>query len=154
MKFFPDLDIFLRLLLAVIAGGLIGINRFMHKKPAGVRTHALVSLGAALMVALSEVITHGDAQAFSRVAQGLITGVGFLGAGLIIHRSDNNAVEGLTSAASIWLTAAIGLTCGAGYGEMAMAVVVLALVVINWGGVFERWAEKRLRRWRDDESPH
>jgi putative Mg2+ transporter-C (MgtC) family protein len=153
MRMLLDFDIYLRLILAVFLGGLIGINRFMHKKPAGVRTHALVSLGAALMIALNGVISHDDAQAFSRVAQGLITGIGFLGAGLIVHRIDN-MVEGLTSAASIWLTAAIGLACGAGYVDIAVFVVILALLVINLGGPLEHWAERRMQRWRDDKSPH
>ncbi|GHD62436.1 MgtC/SapB family protein [Jeongeupia chitinilytica] len=145
-------ELFGRLCIAVLIGGLIGINRFLHRKPAGVRTHALVSLGAALAVLLVFRLPGADAQAYSRVAQGLITGVGFLGAGVILHHPQKYRIQGLTTAASIWVTAILGMACGAGMGGLALGVMLLALVVINFGGNLERLAERRLHRWREDDA--
>ncbi|AOY02330.1 hypothetical protein BJP62_12175 [Jeongeupia sp. USM3] len=139
-----------RLCMAVLVGGLIGINRFLHRKPAGLRTHALVSLGSALAVLLVFRLPGGDAQAYSRVAQGLITGIGFLGAGVILQHQSR--IQGLTTAASIWVTAILGMACGAGMGGLALGVLLLALVVINFGGGLERLAERRLQRWREDDA--
>src|SRR5690349_17079767 len=109
---FEDMGtIALRLGLAVVVGGLIGLNRDLHRKPAGVRTHALVSLGTALMVIA--ILPPGSTldqrvDALSRVIQGVLTGIGFLGAGVILHDAGNGRVRGLTTAATIWVTALIG----------------------------------------------
>ena len=117
---FSDIDdaaqttqIVLRLLIAASLGGLLGFEREMKSKTAGIRTHMLVCLGAALFVLIPQQAgaTLGD---LSRVLQGLVAGIGFLGAGAIIIGNQGSAPKGLTTAAGIWLTAAIGVAAGMG----------------------------------------
>src|SRR5438477_3708370 len=108
-------DTALRLMAATAVGALIGLNREMRGKPAGLRTHSLVTLGAALMTLCGVYLSVGeDANATSRVLQGIITGIGFLGVGVII-RDNAGHVRGLTTAATIWMAAALGIVCGIGY---------------------------------------
>lgn len=139
-------DVTLRLTVAVAIGGAIGLDREWHGKSVGVRTLALVSLGAAL-VCLSSLHfgpIHGDVAAISRVLQGVIQGVmagiGFLGAGAVLHR--RGQPEGLTTAATVWVTAALGIACAlATWPEMltgvALTLIVLVLLhPIDW--VLER----------------
>src|SRR5262245_60484044 len=135
------LDIAIRLGAAILIGGVIGLNRDLHHKPAGIRTLGLVALGSALTVlALAQ-----DPQAdVSRVIQGVITGVGFLGAGVILHRPTDERVQGLTTAAAIWVTAAIGVLCGLGAWRIVAIAVPLILGLLIAGGPIERWCEKRL----------
>lgn len=122
-----------RLLAALLAGAIIGLQREHRHKPAGLRTHMLVCFGTALfVVAALEAKMASDAM--SRVIQGLVTGIGFLGAGAIIKLEGTHEIRGLTTAAGIWLTAAIGVTIGLGQlGIGALAVlftwVVLSVVV-------------------------
>ncbi len=97
---------------AFVCGALIGLNREFHRKPAGFRTFALVSLGSALVVIAME--GRGGPDSISRVIQGLLTGIGFLGAGVIFRREAPNKVSGLTTAAAIWLTAGLGASAGHG----------------------------------------
>jgi putative Mg2+ transporter-C (MgtC) family protein len=105
-------DVFLRLAAAVAAGALIGLDRELRRKPAGLRTLALVSLWSALFVLETIAMAGAYTDATSRVIQGVVTGVGFLGAGSIIRGHDEESVRGLTTAASIWLAAATGIACG------------------------------------------
>ena len=102
------LEILLRLGLALLAGIVLGLNRWMHHKSAGIRTQSLVALGSALVMLLIGSYPGADAQAGSRVLQGLITGIGFLGAGVIIRQDQSPTVHGLTTAASIWACAILG----------------------------------------------
>ena len=121
--------IVIRLLLAAVLGGALGYERERSGKAAGVRTHMLVAIGAALFVLVPQQggMVIGD---MSRVIQGVVTGVGFLGAGAIIkHRSEEN-VQGLTTAAGVWMTAAIGVACGLGREVTAVLSTVLALLVL------------------------
>ena len=106
------LDLGAKLLIAVIAGGGIGLEREFARKPAGLRTNILICLGATLLMDLSIGITSGNAGDPGRIAAQVVTGVGFLGAGTILHT--RGTITGLTSAATIWVVAAIGLTVGAG----------------------------------------
>ena len=101
-----------RLALALVLGAVLGLERQLHHKAAGTKTHALVSLGAALFVLLAEGIP-GDASAPGRVAGQIITGIGFLGAGAIL-RGDSTTVTGLTTAATVWCAGAIGTLAGLG----------------------------------------
>lgn len=130
----------LRLLVAAVLGGLLGYEREASGKSAGLRTHILVSLGAALYVLVPQQAgaTQGD---MTRVLQGLVAGIGFLGAGAIIHNSrrmdeedkaspSRHEVKGLTTAAGIWMTAAIGMSAGMGREATAMLSTVFALVVL------------------------
>jgi putative Mg2+ transporter-C (MgtC) family protein len=133
-------EISARLIVAVLFGGVIGLNRDLHGKPAGVRTQSLVALGAALVVLASERLAGRDHEAdvISRVAQGVLTGVGFLGAGVILRDPGEGRVHGLTTAAAIWVTALFGVASGAGaFREVALAFV-LVLLVLSLGGPIER----------------
>ena len=120
--------ILLRLTLAALLGGLLGIEREQKGKAAGVRTHMLVAMGAALFVLLSQQSGMED-DAVSRVVQGIIAGIGFLGAGTILKGDDEDKVRGLTTAAGIWLTAAIGVAAGMGRESTAVLSTLLALAV-------------------------
>jgi putative Mg2+ transporter-C (MgtC) family protein len=133
------LHVFLRLGAAVLAGAIIGFDREIRDKPAGLRTLTLVSLGAAVFVLTS--LGGGTADSTSRVIQGIITGVGFLGAGTIIRGRDEHAVRGLTTAASVWLAAAIGVACALAYWEIVLAGSVFGLLVLALEGI-----EARIKR--------
>jgi putative Mg2+ transporter-C (MgtC) family protein len=119
----------LRLLLAALLGGLVGFQREQAGKAAGLRTHMLVALGSAFFV----MIPHQAGMAIadlSRVLQGIVTGVGFLGAGTILKRPPEEHIEGLTTAAGLWLTAAVGSAAGMGREASAMLGTVLAFLIL------------------------
>jgi putative Mg2+ transporter-C (MgtC) family protein len=128
-----DLTTLLRLALAVVLGGLIGFERETEGKPAGLRTHALVCLGAALFMLISiqspEFFPGAKTVDPGRIAAGVVTGIGFLGAGTIMQAK--GSVKGLTTAASIWAVAAIGLAIGVGYYITAAVATALALAVLH-----------------------
>ena len=137
-------EIAARLLVAVVCGCIIGLDRELHGKPAGLRTHALVGLGAALVVVASGCLANGDRRAdvVSRVAQGVLTGIGFLGGGVILRDPEEGHVHGLTTAATIWLTALIGVASGAGaFRELALGLA-LTVAVLVFGGPIERFARR------------
>ena len=119
-----------RLVVATLAGAAIGWNRHRAGKPAGIGTHALVALGAALFTVVPFTPGPGHDDALSRVIQGVAVGVGFLGAGEIFREPGAGTVTGLTSAAAIWVTAALGITiaCGSLFGSLAAAVIVLLVL--------------------------
>ena len=117
---------FLRLLAAMAMGGLIGLERELRAKDAGLRTHFLVALGSALFTLVSQYGFGADLKDSSRVAAQVVSGIGFLGAGTIIFQK--NVVHGLTTAAGLWGTAAIGLSCGTGMFAVAGATTVLVLL--------------------------
>ena len=121
---------------ATARGGAQGANREISMKPAGLRTHALVSLGTALvtMVGLQLAQSGGDAAAASRIIQGLVAGIGFIGGGAILHRHDVRSVHGLTTAASIWIASGTGVAVGIGLWRAALAAVTLSLIVLTIGG--------------------
>ncbi len=122
-------QIVLRLTLAALLGGLLGFEREQKGKAAGVRTHMLVSIGAALFVMIPQHAGLQEAE-LSRVMQGVIAGIGFLGAGTILKGDDEDKVKGLTTAAGIWLTAAIGIAAGLGRESTAVLSTVLALAIL------------------------
>lgn len=123
--------ILLRLLMAALLGAVLGFEREHKGKSAGVRTHMLVSMGAALFV-LAPSMAGADEQALSRVIQGIVAGIGFLGAGTILkgNGKDPSHVKGLTTAAGLWMTAAIGTAAGMGREATALISTVLALLVL------------------------
>src|SRR3989338_4573184 len=127
----PSNEILLRLILAAVFGGLIGIEREIVHKPAGVRTHMLVSLGSALFIllALEAVPPESFPDVTSRIIAGVVTGVGFLGAGTILKSKIE--VHGLTTAATIWAVAGVGLAIGLGYYFMTLVSVVLVLIILH-----------------------
>jgi len=119
--------VLLRLLLAAALGGVLGYERESHGKAAGVRTHMLVAMGTALFVLVPEQRGVQDAD-ISRVIQGIVAGIGFLGAGAIIKHPAQEQVQGLTTAAGIFMTAAIGVACGLGREATAVLSTLLALL--------------------------
>jgi putative Mg2+ transporter-C (MgtC) family protein len=121
---------------ATLVGALIGLNRDLHKKPTGVRTLGLVGLATALAVVAADEVgfDHGD---LSRVGQGIVTGIGFLGAGVIVH-DDPKKIHGLTTAATVWLVACLGIACGLGAWRPMLLAVGLVLLVLIFGGRLER----------------
>lgn len=129
----PDLQsgtrILLRLCMALLMGAAIGYERERRGKAAGLRTHMLVSLGAAMAV-LVPLQAGMEIRDVSRVVQGIVAGIGFLGAGAIIKLNDDKEIHGLTTAASIWLAASIGVAAGMGKETTALACTLLALVVL------------------------
>ncbi len=130
-----------RLAVAALLGSALGLNREMALKPAGLRTHALVSLGAALatITGLALTVAPGsDPAAPSRVIQGIVAGVGFIGSGVILHRRHERTVEGLTTAASIWVIAATGVAVGAGLWRAALCVVIISLLLLVIGGSIDQ----------------
>lgn len=127
----------LRLCLAVLLGALIGFEREMRGSAAGLRTHMLVALGVALIIVAAEQAAMNP-EALSRVLQGIFAGIGFLGAGAIIKQSATEHVKGLTTAASIWGTAAIATAAGLGREATAVFATILALVILAVLRRFER----------------
>ena len=142
----PDLEQFtritLRLLLAATLGGILGYEREKSGKAAGLRTHMLVALGAAIFMLVPQQAgaTIGD---LSRVLQGLVAGIGFIGAGAIIKIVKEEEAIGLTTAANVWLTAAIGVAAGIGKEMLAVLSTVLALIILSLLPRLIRHLEKR-----------
>ncbi len=126
MEYIQPPEILLRLILAALAGGMIGLEREAVHRPAGLRTHMLVSLGSALFVLVTmDTIPNG----VDKIIAGIATGIGFLGAGTIFK--SRNEVQGLTTAASVWTVAAVGLAVGLGYYFATLLAVVLILVTLH-----------------------
>lgn len=119
-----------RLGVAALLGGIIGVQRERVGKAAGLRTHMLVALGSALFVVAPIEFGMSD-EAMSRIIQGLVTGVGFLGAGAILKLEGNRQITGLTSAAGLWLTAAVGIAAGLGQWGSAVVGVVSSLLILE-----------------------
>jgi putative Mg2+ transporter-C (MgtC) family protein len=139
----------IRLLMASVLGGILGAQREQTGKPAGLRTHMLVSLGAALFVlaSLESGMTPAD---LSRVIQGLATGIGFIGGGAILKLSEEHNIRGLTSAAAIWMTAAIGVAVGLGRLWMAMLSALLTWFILAILARIERRISAAPRARADD----
>lgn len=142
------LEAALRIAAAVVAGGLVGINRDMYGKPSGVRVHALVALGAALvtMVGTQSGLGAYDPAAASRIIQGVIGGIGFLGAGVILRGGSDSTrqIYHVTTAASIWVTAGLGIACGAGAWVLAAVAAIAVMVVLVVGLRIDRALYGRL----------
>ncbi len=128
-----------RLLAAVVCGTVLGLNRELHAKPAGVRTQGLVALGAALVtITAYDLVTPVDAGGVTRAIQGVVAGVGFLGAGVIVHGAKVKDVHGLTTAALTWVSACLGIACGAGQWTAAGGALAFAFLLLVVGGPIER----------------
>ena len=146
-------EIILRLGVATLAGGLIGLNRDLHGKPIGLKTLSLVSLATAMLL----VMVHSDqdrivSDAGSRVIQGILTGIGFLGAGVIVHAAQHFRVRGLTSAACTWLAACIGIVCGLGQWRLVLVALVMTFAVLTVGNRLEHWLHRKLGG-KDEAAP-
>ena len=135
----PDIfNLFLRIAIAGLLGLALGVEREFHHKAAGLRTNVLIGMGSALFTVTSTLLPGGDP---ARVAAQIVTGIGFLGAGAIIHR--NGSVQGLTTATVIWMNAAVGMTAGAGHQWIACGVTALTIGVLVLTRPIEAWFDRR-----------
>ena len=145
-------DTILRLLVATAIGGAIGLNRELHGKATGLRTLALVGLGAAIVVLTTQHVGGvSDASSASRVIQGVITGIGFLGAGVIMRSPKEERVHGLTTAATIWVTACMGVASGYGAWLLVITAALIIAFLLVAGRSLEKAAHKYLTG-KDDEA--
>ena len=131
-----------RLLTAMILGALVGAQRESIGKPAGLRTHMLVAMGAALFV-LAPLEAGMELDGISRVIQGIVTGIGFIGAGAILKLQEKREIEGLTTAAGIWMTAAIGIAAGLGRWGLALVSTILTWITLSVIGKIETWMNQK-----------
>ena len=142
-----NLDIALRLGGAALAGVLLGLNRDLHGKPTGVRTLGLVGVGSALAVL---AISGASGTDVSRIIQGILTGIGFLGAGVIVRNIDGQHVHGLTTAACVWLTASLGVACAIAEWRIILISAPIIFIILIFGGRFEKAIH---RLWPKSETP-
>ena len=140
------LEIVTRIGAAALIGGSIGLNRHLHHKAVGLRTLSLVACGAAGLVVATLHAAGGTSHvdAMSRVIQGIMTGVGFIGAGVIMRDQAADKIHGLTTAAAVWITAALGALCGIGEWKIIVALSAIVAVVLLTGGPIERWCDTAL----------
>lgn len=127
-----------RLLVALVAGAVIGAQREWTGKAAGLRTHVLVALGSAIFVLTGFEYGFGD-DPMSRVIQGLTTGIGFIGGGAILKLADDRTIKGLTTAGSVWATAAVGVAAGLGQLAIVLVATVLTWMVLS---LFAKWEDR------------
>jgi putative Mg2+ transporter-C (MgtC) family protein len=132
------------IILAVVLGVVIGLEREIRGKAAGLRTNALICLGAAVFTIISEQMGSGREASPARIAAQIVTGVGFLGAGAIIR--GRGGIHGLTTAATIWMVASIGMACGAGFFLLAVTSTIIALIVLIGLTPLERWVGSLRRK--------
>jgi putative Mg2+ transporter-C (MgtC) family protein len=139
-------EIVLRLGVATLAGGLIGLNRDLQGKPIGLKTLGLVGLATSMVVVMVDRsgVAGTISDATSRVIQGILTGIGFLGAGVIFHEARHFRVRGLTSAACAFLVACVGVTCGAGQWRIVIVALGFAFALLIIGRPVERWLHRKL----------
>jgi putative Mg2+ transporter-C (MgtC) family protein len=142
----PDLrqtaSLVTRMVIAMILGAVIGAQREATGKPAGLRTHMLVAMGGTLFV-LAPVQSGMDLDGISRVIQGIVTGIGFIGGGAILKLQEQRAIEGLTTAAGIWITAAVGIAAGLGRWGLALVSTILAWITLSLIGRIEAWMNQK-----------
>jgi putative Mg2+ transporter-C (MgtC) family protein len=144
-----QLDLVLRLTVGLVLGAIIGFERELHSQPAGFRTHSVVALGAAIFTVVSAFAFTGPASDPTRIAAQIVSGIGFIGAGTIIQ--GRGQVRGLTTAASLWSVAGIGMAAGAALYGVALAGTVLMLVVLSILDRVERFARRRMGLGPDDD---
>ncbi len=135
-----------RVFLATLAGAVIGIDRELQRKPAGLRTHALVALGACVFTIISALASAAptlDQAAPGRIVQGIVAGVGFIGAGAIFRRGDSATGQGLTTAATIWIVAAAGTAAGLGLWRTALTATGVSVLILMLENPIDRLLKKR-----------
>lgn len=140
----------LSIILATLLGATIGLERELSGKSAGLRTNLLICLGAAIFTIISRQMAAGAADSATRIAAQIVTGVGFLGAGAIIQ--DRGGVHGLTTAATIWLVASIGMACGARFYQLAIVATLIAIVVLIGLGKLARPLERFMGKNKSKKS--
>jgi len=150
-------EFILRIFVAAMLGGAIGLEREYRAKEAGLRTHFLVALGSALFMIVSahgfSEIKLGEEQRWdiARIAAQVVTGIGFIGAGTIIFHKSENVIRGLTTAAGVWVTAAIGLACGGGMYILAIVSTALVLIGLEVFNLLIGWLTKRHKRKLEEQ---
>lgn len=137
-----EIELTLRLVAALLLGAVIGVERELQRMPAGFRTHALVSLGAGIFTVISAYGLTGPTSDPTRIAAQIVSGVGFLGGGAILHHG--GTVRGLTTAASLWAVAAVGMAAGAGLLVVASISTVLVIIALELFDRLERTMKRRL----------
>jgi putative Mg2+ transporter-C (MgtC) family protein len=142
--------VLLRLVAAVLLGALLGLQRESTRKPAGLRTHMLVCLGTAVFISCGTAVGM-PFDGLSRVIQGIATGIGFIGAGSILKLSAEREIKGLTTAASVWMTASIGVTVGLGALGIALIATILALIILSLAKIERRLEKKMIAKAKDAE---
>ncbi len=152
MTTIDELEIAKRLLLAALIGGVLGFERELRQKSAGLRTNILIAVGAAVFTVLSVEMAAGFNADPARIAAQIITGVGFLGAGAIM-RTDRGAIHGLTTAATVWVNASLGMAAGAGRYRLAMIGALITALVLFGLPPFERRIERSLWDKRGPAAP-
>ena len=142
----PGTDYLLRIVIrlgsAALLGGLIGFERESMGKAAGLRTHMTVALGCATFM-LVAIESNSDAGNISRAVQGIAAGIGFIGAGTILKRTEEDDIKGLTTAATIWLTAAVGAAAGAGHGWLGLVGVLIAFLILSILSGVDNWLARK-----------
>jgi len=151
--FTSHFDVVLRLSVASVLGALVGLERQLHGRWAGLRTHMMVALGAAIFVTTSQELTmkkaadvERSADAISRVIQGIAAGIGFLGAGTILKLTERMEIKGLTTASSIWLAAAVGTASGLALYALACAGTLISLIVLAVLRPYEKLFDREPRK--------
>ena len=150
-------EFILRIFVAAMLGGAIGLEREYRAKEAGLRTHFLVALGSALFMIVSAYgfagINLGEEQRWdiARIAAQVVTGIGFIGAGTIIFHKSENVIRGLTTAAGVWVTAAIGLACGGGMYIIATVSTALVLIGLEAFNLLIRWLTIRRKKHLEEQ---
>ena len=146
----PTIEVIERLALAGVLGALLGAEREWRQKDAGLRTNTLIAIGSAVFTMVSIELAGGDPNAASRIPSQVASGVGFIGGGAILHGRGKHAVQGLTTAATIWVNAAIGMAAGAGAYRLAglasITVLIVLLLFLPLQRVIERRAEHDANR--------
>jgi putative Mg2+ transporter-C (MgtC) family protein len=138
-------DDLMRIGAAALLGGLIGLEREWHGHWAGLRTHMMVAIGCAIFVIGGVALAERQGEAVSRIIQGIASGIGFLGAGTILKLDQKQQIKGLTTASSIWLSAALGTAAGLGEYALATASAIISLFVLGVLGPIEKYFEHRRR---------
>ena len=141
-------EITLRLGSAAVIGTGLGLNRYLHHKSIGVRTLGIVAVVSAAIVAATFEATNSDGA--TRVAQGIVTGIGFLGTGLFVHGVKGHSVHGLTTAATVWAAAVVGVLCGLAVWHYVVVTAVFIAIILTFGGRLEKWIALR---FGDKEAP-
>jgi putative Mg2+ transporter-C (MgtC) family protein len=144
----PDTDYLIRVAIrlgaAALLGGLIGVEREWMGKAAGLRTHMTVALGCAAFMLIA-IESNSDSGNTARAVQGIAAGIGFIGAGTILKRTEEDDIKGLTTAATIWLTAAVGAAAGAGHGWLGLIGVLIAFLILSILSGVDKWLAKKRR---------
>jgi putative Mg2+ transporter-C (MgtC) family protein len=151
LTFADQLDLALRLTVGLVLGAIIGFERELHSQPAGFRTHSVVALGAAIFTVVSAYAFTGPGADPTRIAAQIVSGIGFIGAGTILH--SRGQIRGLTTAASLWSVAGIGMAAGAGLYWVAIIGTVLMLVILSLFDWAETYARRRMGLRPDDGRP-